>query len=332
MRKNFKIQISNFKFFGVNTFLLFVFCFLWMGASAQTATATLDRDKIILGEQVTLQISISNVNAGSVFVAGWPQFTDTVGHAEIIKTTPVDTISLTNGNTYLQKFVLTSFDSGRWQLGPFNFIVQDRFTGKQTQLYTEAIFLSVLPVDVSAMKDYHPLKDIIDVPTSFNWKPVWITAIILVLAAITILLILKKLKKKPVAQKPVLKGTPLERTLEKLYALQQSPLSSAETIKKFHSETDDVTRLYFEETMQIKALQLTERELFSRLKVAIKEDALRQQFQQLFQLNAAVKFAKYMPQAHESRNMLGEIISSLQQIDDHLNELRIHADRMVPKY
>jgi len=332
MRKKFKIQNSKFKSYIVNIILLFVFCFLFFNATAQAVTVTLDRDKILLGEQVTLQLSINNVNEGTAFVAAWPQLADTINHTEIIKSTPVDTISINGSSTYQQKIIVTSFDSGRWQLGPFNFIVQDKNTGKQTQLSTEPVYLSVLPVDVSSMKDYHGLKDIIDVPSTFNWKPVWITAIAVVVTALIILILFKKRKKKKEIPKVVVQGTPLERALEKLYSLQKTTLSSMETIKSFHTETDDVTRIYLEEKLQIKAMQLTGTELFSRLKMYIKEERLYHKFQQLFQLNAAVKFARYMPQAEESKNMLNEIISSLRQIDEYINESRTHADRMVSKY
>jgi hypothetical protein len=332
MRRKFKIQKFKFKSCIVNTILLFIFCFLLFNASAQSITITLDRDKILLGEQVTLQLSINNVNESVAFVAAWPQLADSINHTEIIKSTPVDTISINGSNTYQQKFVLTSFDSGRWQLGPFNFIMQDKFTGRQTQLSSEAVHLSVLPVNVSSMKDYHPIKDIIDVKASFDWKPVVITVIALALFAVILFIILTKRKKKPAAQKAVLKGTPLERALEKLYALQKISFTSIETIKNFHSETDDITRFYFEEMIHIKAMQLTGTEIFSCLKTYIKDEGLRRKFQQLFQLNASVKFAKYTPQADESKNMMNEIISSLRQIDEYINESRIHADRMVSKY
>jgi len=210
--------------------------------------------------------------------------------------------------------------------------MQDKFTGKQTQLSSGAVYLSVLPVNVSSMKDYHPIKDIIDVQTSFDWKPVLITVITLVVLAVILFIILKKKKTKTQIPKFVVKGTPLERALEKLYALQKTTLTSTDTIKNFHSETDDITRLYFEEMMHIKAMQLTGTELFSRLKIYIKDEGLRLKFQQLFELNASVKFAKYMPQADESKNMIAEIIGSLRQIDEYINESRIHADRMVSKY
>src|SRR6478735_8722440 len=124
MRRKFKIENSKFKSCIVNIILLFVFCFLFFNATAQTVTVTLDRDKILLGEQVTLQLSITNVIDAAAFVTSWPQLADTINHTEIIKSTAIDTININGSNTYQQKLILTSFDSGRWQLGPFNFIVQ----------------------------------------------------------------------------------------------------------------------------------------------------------------------------------------------------------------
>ena len=151
-----------------------------MNTFSQSASVTLDRDKILLGEQVTLQLSLSNINESTSFVAGWPQLKDTLNHAEIIKSNVIDTININGINTYQQSFTITSFEYGKWQLGPYNFIIQDKTSGKQTGLATVPAYLTVLPVDVSSMQDYHPIKDIIDVGTNFNWTPVIIAATVLV--------------------------------------------------------------------------------------------------------------------------------------------------------
>jgi L-serine deaminase len=82
----------------------------------------------------------------------------------------------------------------------------------------------------------------------------------------------------------------------------------------------------------VKALQLTASELFSRINTYMQDMQLRKIFRDAFELNAAVKFAKYMPATEESKNTLKEIIKSLYQIDDTVNRARINADRMVPKY
>ncbi|MEP6681912.1 MAG: hypothetical protein ABJA35_01580 [Parafilimonas sp.] len=311
------------------TFLLFTFYFSVNALSAQSVSASLDRDKILLGEQVTLQFNVGNVSNLTSFVAGWPQLHDTLSHTEILKHTAIDTITVNDVNAYQQSFTLTSFDSGKWQLGPFLFVIQDKVSGKQIQLATQPVFLTVLPVDVTSLKDYHPIKDIIEVETSFNWLPV-IIAVVIILIAVIVFMIIKKRKKK-IAEKPkiILKGTALERALEKLYALEKQPLSSNIEIKKFHSETDIIIREYFEEMMHINALQLTSTELVARLSVYMQNKQLRSAFQQLFELNASVKFAKYLPEATDSRNTLKEIINSLQQIDESVNQARNNANRMV---
>jgi hypothetical protein len=59
---------------------------------------------------------------------------------------------------------------------------------------------------------------------------------------------------------------------------------------------------------------------------------LRSKFHQVFELNNAVKFAKYMPGEEESKHTLKEIITGLQQIDESVHYIRNHADTMVPKY
>jgi len=313
-------------------FLLLTFPFSLGALNAQSVSASLDRDKILLGEQVTLRFALSNINENLSFVSGWPQLNDTINHTEILKRNNLDTINVNGANTYQQSFIVTSFDSGRWQLGPFNFIIQDKASGKQIKISTSPLYLTVLPVNVSGLKDYHPLKEIIDVQTSFNWLPV-IIGIAVVIVAIIVFVIIKKRKKKiAVEPKIILKGTPLERAIEKLQVLEKESLTSTVTIKKFHSEIDLIARQYFEEMMQVKALQLTTTELFKRMHVYMQDVKLRTRLQQVFETNASVKFAKYMPSIDESKNALKEIISSLQQIDDLVNAARAHANRVVPKY
>ena len=143
------------------------------------------------------------------------------------------------------------------------------------------------------MKTYHPLKDIIDVETSFNWLPVIIIAIIIIVAII-IFLIIKNRKKKIIQPlKPVLQGTPLERAMEKLQQLKNQSLNNNEEIKKFHSAIDVICREYFEEITSVKAMQATTSELFSRMNVYLQDAELRRKLRDIFDLNVSVKFAKY---------------------------------------
>ena len=304
-------------------FLLFTFYFLLTDASAQSVSASLDRDKILLGEQVNLQLNLTNLNPLIAFVAGWPQLPDTLNHIEIIKRSSLDTIQVNGTNSYQQDFILTGFDSGRWQLGPFNFIIQDKTTGKQLKIFTQPVYLTVLPVDVSGMKDYHPLKDVIEVETSFNWLPV-IIGIALLIAAVIIIVIIKKRKKKSVdLPKVVLPGTPIERAMQKLQQLQNQALNNDAVIKNFHSDIDIICREYFEETTSMQAMQATTGELLSRMNVFISDANVRVKMINIFDLNASVKFAKYMPAETQSKTILEDVMFNLQQLDK-LKQQSIH--------
>jgi len=332
MKKNFKFQISNFKFLKVIGLLLFTFYFLLSQASAQSVSASLDRDKILLGEQVTLQLNLTNLNTATSFIANWPQLKDTINHLEILKRTSIDTIEVSGSNSYQQNFTITGFDSGKWQLGPFDFVIQDKTSGKQIKISSPPVYLTVLPVDVSALKNYHPIKDIIEVEKSFNWMPVIIAAAIIIVAVIIIILIKKRKKKIIEPPKPVLHGTPLERAIEKLQQLSLQYLNSNTEIKKFHSDIDLICRQYFEEIMHVKAMQATISELFSLIGVYMQNAELRAKVRDIFDLNASVKFAKYFPAETESKEILKEVITSLQKIDLVIQQAKGNVDRMVSKY
>jgi len=299
---------------------------------AQQVSAALDRDKILLGEQVTLRFNVNSLNSLTTYVESWPQLHDTLNHVEIIRRNAVDTMNVNGLNTYEQNFILTGFDSGRWQLGPFHFVLQDKTTGKKINLTTQPLYLTVLPVDVSSLKEYHPLKDVIDVTSSFNWVPVFIATAVLV-AAVIIYFIIRSRKKKVVAEpKIILRGTPFERAIEKLRALQSQALNTKAEIKKFHSDIDIICRQYFEEMLHVKAMQATTTELFSRMNVYMQDAGLRSKMRQLADLHASVKFAKYMPPAEQSKSALKEVMTCLQSIDISAQQAKDNANRLVSKY
>jgi len=313
-------------------FLLVLSYFFLHTSFAQSVSASLDRDKILLGEQVTLQLNLTNLNTATSFIANWPQLKDTLNHLEVLKRTSIDTIEVSGSNSYQQNFTITGFDSGKWQLGPFDFIIQDRTSGKQIKISSPAVYLTVLPVDVSALKNYHPIKDIIEVEKSFNWIPVIIVAAIIIVAVIIIILIRNRKKKVIEPPKPVLYGTPLERAIEKLQQLSLQYLNTNAEIKKFHSDIDIICRQYFEEIMHVKAMQATTSELFSRMNVYMQDAELREKIRDIFDLNASVKFAKYFPAEAESKQTLKDVITSLQKIDLVIQQAKGNVDRMVSKY
>lgn len=138
-------------------------CMALTCVSAQKIAAALDREKILLGEQVTLQLKLEELNPAAVSCAAWFSLADTANHIEVVKREPIDTVNLNGTITYVQRITITSFDSGKWVLPALQVSVEDKQTGKQTILTATPLSLEVLPVDISNLKNYHDIKDIIEV-------------------------------------------------------------------------------------------------------------------------------------------------------------------------
>ena len=305
--------------------LLSCFCtavFVCPQASAQRVSAALDRDKILLGEQVILTLKAEDVNT-RLTTLQWFDATDTSKHIEIVKKDIIDSADVGGLTTYTQKIILTSFDSGRWQLPPLKITVTNNADNKVTVINAERLALDVLPVDVSGLKEYHPIKDIIEVKAPLN------IYLIIAIAAGTLILLfalwgffIRKKKPKKVIEKPKDNLTNCQRALQRLDALQRAGLPS----KEFFQKLDDIYRSYFDEELRTSTLQNTADELMLTMKIYLQDEKMRTSFFQLVRLAVAVKFAKYIPD-HEQDKAINTVRAVLDYID--YNRKITDAQRMV---
>ena len=93
-------------------FLLVAGCVLSRPLRAQQAVVTLDRDQILIGEQVTLQLKVENLTDQAQSLQSWFKVQDTAGHIQVVRAGKMDTISVDGQTTLMQKLTITSFDSG----------------------------------------------------------------------------------------------------------------------------------------------------------------------------------------------------------------------------
>src|SRR4051794_14000569 len=123
--------------------LLLVSCsFLSLtSASAQQVSASIDRDKILLGEQITLQLKAEEIRTEDNPIIAWFNLPDTINHLEVIKRSAIDTVDVDGSTTYIQNIAITSFDSGRWTLPA----LQLKLKNGNTVLTTSSYFIDVLP-------------------------------------------------------------------------------------------------------------------------------------------------------------------------------------------
>jgi len=304
--------------------MLFTCALFFYAASAQHASMIADRYKILIGEPVILQIKAEDINAGNSVLQNWFELNDTSKHIQIIKKEAVDTVMVNGLMTYMQRITVTSFDSGHWAVPLSSLILTENSTGKQTVLHADSLFIDVLPVDVSALKDYHPEKEIIDVTISPDYKRYIIigaAALALLIAAIALINYFRR--KKPVAEKPLFKGSALDDALLQIRQLQQQDLPAKGQVKLFYSTLNDICRQYFSRQLNLHA-HSTSDELMVTLVVYLQEEKRRTAFYQLLRLTDAVKFAKYIPAAQQHEDAIQVAIASLQHIDQLINQSKQH--------
>lgn len=299
---------------------------LVISAHSQTISASIDRNKILIGEQVTLQLKAEDINSRMSFLQSWFNISDTGSHLQVVKRNTIDTADVGGLTTYVQNITITSFDSGRWRLGPLQLILQDRTTGKQTTLKTDSVVLEVLPVDVSGMQNYHDIKDIIAVEA----KPNYTLYIAIVLSAIVlgllVWLLIKSMKnKKEAPPKPVYKGTPLEHALQQIKELQSENLIAKHQVKLFYTRLTDICRNYFSDQLQIRSAQATSNELMILIGVYLQSEKIRTPFFQFLRLADTVKFAKYTPSSEQNNEAVDIAIKTLEHINALTHRKAQHA-------
>lgn len=306
------------------SFWLLTFSFLFLSAHAQQVSAAIDRDKILLGEQITLQLKAENIRPEENPIIAWFNLPDTINHLEVVKRSAIDTLDVGSSTTYMQNIVVTSFDSGKWVLPPLQLHLQNNNAVLTTELFT----IEVLPVDVSGLQQYHEMKDIIAVEVKTDWLRVFIFAAILIVAAVLIYYLTKRKKTVPVKKQPAVKPSLFEDTIAKLEALQKETLPAT----VFYARLDVICREYLQEQLHIRALHLTHDELMLQMNAYLQQQDARTSFYQLLRLMSAVKFAKYAPPAPQQTESINTAKATVQYIHHQLQRSQQHAQPLVSKY
>lgn len=306
-------------------FMFVVACIINNYIAAQKFTATTDRDKMLIGEQLILTLQLVNYNPLKFTCDGWPAIPDSFQHCEVIKRGPIDTILINNLQTLRQQLVITSFDSGLRKIGACEITLVAKDNSRKSVLKAPAIPLTVLMPDVSNLMDYHEMKDVIDVPEPFDWT----FAVITTLIAFVITFLLWKLftRQKPKAGAVI--AVPPEQALtialKKLEAIHNSSLNNKAAIRQYHASLDTIVREYIENASGIKALKATSNELLQQLPVYITNNGVKEKIENIFYLNTAVKYAMFLPVEKESRRLREDIIYCLKILDDSIQQAHRYA-------
>ena len=167
-----------------NQFLSFFVLLCSVRAAAQKVSAVVDRQQILIGEQIKLRLQ-ANFGKGETFQ--WFDNTDTIPRFEILNKSAVDTTEMEGGYAISQILTLTSWDSGKIQLPPF---VMAKWKTKPIPVN---VAWSPHPFDTT--KPYHDIKDILEVKPPIQTSWYWYLIFALIIIGL-FLLFFPKAKKK----------------------------------------------------------------------------------------------------------------------------------------
>ena len=291
------------KYIKLLSILLFIFAF----NTNYAQKAVLQTNKIIIGEQITLSLTI-NSNAGETII--FPEFDDEIiSGIEIIEKFGVN--KLPTKNIIEQKFTITAWKDTLFNIQPFIFIV-DKDTFKTNPLQLKVSYLTpdssfIAKIDTSQLIKIADIKSPEDTPLTFKefWQRFGIYIIIwliVIVVAIGAYYVYKRIKQnKPIfsAPKPVIPADIWAN--EKLLELRASNLIEENKIKKYYSELISIIKIYIEKRYKISAPELTSTELlktFKHNKIISKEEhkALRR----ILSFADYAKFAKVKHNINEN--------------------------------
>lgn len=314
-------------FVGQKALLAILFLLFSQGIKAQAvqAFASLDSNTIVIGDQIGMEIGIRIPNN---FLVNWPLIGDTLNaHIEVLRQGSIDTIMSDNGLQLRQRLLITSFDSGYFEISPMEF----RFhSASDTSVFvsnTGSLFLQVYTPEVDTTQAFKPIKGPVAEPYSFMELLPWI---LLGLAGLALLVMLfwylrKRKKNQPVfirKAKPML--PPHIIAMEKLENLRLAKVWQQGRLKEYFTTLTDITREYLELRFHFDAPEMTTDEILHAIREHGINKEVTQKLKSVLELADLVKFAKENPTALENDLSLSHCV-------DFVNETKQIAESVEGK-
>ena len=286
---------------------IFLFISIISSSIAQEVkiTSSFDSTRIFIGDQIKFTVTVDQPSNLRLTL---PVFKDTLcKNIEIISGPRIDSISSQNGRVkIIQKYLITSFDSGRYQVQPV--FAETKNEGGLKRFYSDYSILKVLRVKIAPADTTAKIFDII--------KPykarVTIGEVLpwLLIAAITGVLIwtalrfLRKLKKSKTGIETFIPTDPAHViAFRELESLENEELWQKGEIKKYYTKLTEILRQYLENRFRVYSLELTTAEtLESLVKTGFKKDGSYNNLKTVLTGADLVKFAKYNPVASDNES------------------------------
>ncbi|TAL59934.1 MAG: hypothetical protein EPN85_08380 [Bacteroidetes bacterium] len=291
------------------TLLFIVYCLLSTSGFSQniTATATLDTNAILIGQQTKLTLRVDYKTDQGNTKIDFPKIADTLlKEIEVVSQSKPECFIPDSSDMSImaqsQTLIITSFDSGYYAIPPFKFIISG---DSSITIETEPLLFAVNTIEIDTTVAIKDIKPPIEVP--FSWKELlpYIyggLAGVALLAGVIFLIIylVKKQKKKPVPKiiVPVIPAHVI--ALEQLEKLKEEKLWQNGKYKEYHSILSDIIRQYIEKRFYINAMEQVSDEIMYAFRTIDLSEELRTKLRNILFLSDLVKFAKEVPLPNEN--------------------------------
>ena len=276
---------------------------------AQTISTIVDKRDILIGEQITYNLSIDLPSADYKIDINIP---DSLAHFDIIEKTGGN-VNNTNGKyAWQQKIIFTSFDSGSYAFPSFPFKISHLNTVSEN-LSTDSIQINVgyMPID----KEGNPrdIKTIIDVDY-FNW--LWIIFGAIVFLFLVFLFVLIRYLRKNKRQLPALHNHhAFKEAMTALEQLRKANENGTITVKEYHTKLADILKIYYGKASKQNVLNKTTEEILTKLKSHQLHAETALHTGEALQTGDATKFAKYHPSFTENELALHYLKNTIEELE-----------------
>ncbi len=308
--------------------LYFIFFLLFATLSSAFAamvnvSATMDSTTLLIGEQRVLRLEAKYPKSVEMKFPDLEKETKLAEGIEILRKHAKDTVASKDGMVKIsQEFIVTSFDTGRYEIPPF------RFTTSDQHYMTDRIIVDVVTIEEDfTQATLKSNNDIYRPP--FNFKRLFqYISLLLILVGIVMAVILsviyfKKEKESDLQFDEIDRRSPREIALENLNEIKEEKVWTQGEQKKYHTQITDTLRHYFTERFKMPAMEMTSDEIFDELKNHEESVVVEDKVRQVFKLSDMVKFAKYEASDEENEMSIMNalfIVQQTSQIDEPQNE------------
>lgn len=271
------------------------------------AEAQIQFQEALIGDQVELKLS---TQSDTSLIPIFPVIQDSISGLEILKIGKIDTIFKEGVLSLDQKLILSSYDTGVYNIPPLTFAFERANVGMGNFITKNTNPLQIkfkgLDIDsTSAEKDIKPVMDAEFILAEII-EYIYV-AIVLILLIILGIYIYKKYFKKEKIEEEELPFDPKIPAdiiaIESLNSLKEKKLWQESHFKRYYSELTDILRIYIHRVYQIETLERTSDEILSSLSSKMDEDILVL-LKEILETADLVKFAKEKPIGNVNDQML----------------------------